>query len=83
MNALDKAIEIVGSQSNLARALGREPQVVHNWVKRGNVPAEHCPAIERETGGAVTCEQLRPDVDWGYLRATNCPISTQKHPEAA
>lgn len=27
-------------------------------------------AIERESGGAVTCELLRPDVDWGYLRGT-------------
>ena len=26
--------------------------------------------IERETKGAVTCEDLRPDVDWQYLRGT-------------
>ncbi|MDB6061543.1 MAG: hypothetical protein JWM78_1646 [Verrucomicrobiaceae bacterium] len=26
--------------------------------------------IERESGGAVTCESLRPDVDWAYLRGT-------------
>lgn len=25
-------------------------------------------AIERESGGAVRCEDLRPDVDWAYLR---------------
>lgn len=25
-------------------------------------------AIERESAGAVTCEELRPDVDWAYLR---------------
>lgn len=24
--------------------------------------------IERESGKAVTCEELRPDVDWAYLR---------------
>ena len=29
-------------------------------------------AIEQESYGAVTCEDLRPDVDWAYLRATNC-----------
>lgn len=34
------------------------------------VPAERCPDIERATGGAVTCEELRPDVDWAYLRQT-------------
>lgn len=27
-------------------------------------------AIDRETGGCVRCEQLRPDVDWAYLRGT-------------
>ncbi|WP_417312393.1 YdaS family helix-turn-helix protein [Ectopseudomonas khazarica] len=25
--------------------------------------------IERHSCGQVVCEQLRPDVDWGYLRA--------------
>jgi DNA-binding transcriptional regulator YdaS (Cro superfamily) len=24
--------------------------------------------IERESGGAVRCEELRPDVDWAYIR---------------
>ena len=29
-----------------------------------------CINIERESGGAVTCEELRPDVDWAYLRSS-------------
>jgi len=29
-----------------------------------------CINIERATKGAVRCEDLRPDVDWGYLRGT-------------
>lgn len=29
-----------------------------------------CINIERESGGAVPCEDLRPDVDWAYLRGT-------------
>lgn len=28
--------------------------------------------IDRETGGAVRCEEMRPDIDWAYLRG-NCP----------
>ena len=43
-------------------------QTVCNWSLRGNVPAEHCPAIERATKGAVRCEDIRPDVDWAVLR---------------
>lgn len=27
-------------------------------------------SIERESKGAVRCEDLRPDVDWAYLRST-------------
>ena len=26
--------------------------------------------IDRESGGKVPCESLRPDVDWAYLRKT-------------
>lgn len=36
------------------------------------IGADLCIAIERESGGVVTCEDLRPDVDWAYLRATRC-----------
>jgi len=27
--------------------------------------------LERETEGQVTCEELRPDIDWAYLRQSN------------
>lgn len=36
--------------------------------------ARLCIAIERESGGKVRCEQMRPDVDWKYLRATDCKL---------
>lgn len=29
-------------------------------------------SIERESLGVVRCEDLRPDVDWAYLRGTDC-----------
>lgn len=35
-------------------------------------------SIDRETSGAVTCEELRPDVDWAYLRG-----SKRKQPQGA
>lgn len=62
----------MGGQSELARAIGAKQQYVWRWLSRGRVPAEHCPAIERETrarGEPVTCEELRPDVDWSVLRS--------------
>ena len=73
MNAIEIAIEAIGSQSKLAKALNCTPQVVHNWLQRRNIPAERCIDIERASGGVVTCEQLRPDLadKWAYLRGTD------------
>lgn len=58
--------------------LGVTRSAVTQWLTTG-VPAERCPVIERATNGAVTCEDLRPDVDWGYLRGTRC----EEHQQAA
>lgn len=68
---LDRAIEIAGSQSALARFCGVAQTAVSAWRVRKSIPAEYCPAIERATSGAVRCEELRPDVDWSVLRGTS------------
>jgi DNA-binding transcriptional regulator YdaS (Cro superfamily) len=56
-----------GSQTRLATAIEAQPQLVWQWAQadgRRQVPADRCPAIERATDGAVTCEELRPDLRW-------------------
>ncbi len=68
MEALQAAISIFDSQVALAKAIGRSQQNVNNWLRRGRVPADICPSIERVTEGRVTCEMLRADIDWSYLR---------------
>jgi DNA-binding transcriptional regulator YdaS (Cro superfamily) len=66
LQAAESAINLLGGPVAAARRLGIERyQTVQSWL-RNRVPAEHCPAIERETG--VRCEDLRPDVPWGVLR---------------
>jgi DNA-binding transcriptional regulator YdaS (Cro superfamily) len=72
MTALEHAIEIVGSQTALAKNLGVAQAHVWHWL-HSRVPADRCPAIERATHGAVRCEDLRPDVDWAVLRNSDCP----------
>lgn len=62
------ACRIVGSDAALARALGVTKGAVWQWTHSGRVPVARCPAIEALTKGAVRCESLRPDVDWGVLR---------------
>lgn len=73
MNAIKHAAELIGSQRAMAEALGVTPGAVSQW-QEGKVPFEHCIPIERMTNGAVRCEDLRPDIDWAYLRATDCDI---------
>lgn len=70
MDALIRAVELCKGQAALASAIGVKQQHVWNWLNRpgAQVPAEHCPAIERATAGAVRCEELRPDVAWEVLR---------------
>ena len=74
--ALQKAIDIVGSQSRLAREIGPGIKQAHvyYWLTQAPVvPAEHCPAIERIVNQEVTCEELNPRVDWWVLRRTPRP----------
>lgn len=71
--ACERAIFALGGTGRAARLLkvkNNSHQTVQSWLK-SRVPAEYCPAIERQTrelGKTVTCEELRPDIDWGYVR---------------
>jgi len=72
--ALAEAARILGGQAAVASLLGyNDRRNVSPWFTTDRpFPAEHCPAIERATrekGEPILCEQLRPDVEWGVLRA--------------
>lgn len=66
--AVLRAIEILGSQRALARALEISSAAIGQWGRQGQdggrgVPPRQCVRIERLTSGAVTRRDLRPD-DW-------------------
>jgi len=63
-NPLQKAVEIAGGQTCLAKLIGIRQSHVWNWLNRslGVVPAEYCIKIEQATNGSVTRYDLRPDV---------------------
>lgn len=63
-SAIEKAIQIVGGESALARAVGTSQSNVWYWAKRAKrgVPGEYVLAIEDATGGRVTRHELRPDI---------------------
>jgi DNA-binding transcriptional regulator YdaS (Cro superfamily) len=73
---LKLAVKHFGSLEKMGAEFGVSPQAVHMWGER-EVPAEYCPRIEQVTKGAVTCEQLRPDVPWGVIRGTPAPPKFQ------
>lgn len=61
---IQKVLAKAGGPTAIATLLGSpvKRQNVEYWVKVGEIPAEHCPAIERDLG--VACELLRPDLTW-------------------
>ena len=66
---------------SLAKTIGVPQACISQWANGVRaIPAEHCPKIERATGGLVRCEDLRPDIDWGVLR---CPVQGGQDEEAA
>ena len=79
--ALQRVIDIVGSQSQLAREIGVKQAHIYYWLTHAAVvPAEHCPAIERLVKRAVCCEDLNPRVDWWVLRhASSVFMEPDKH----
>ena len=68
-NSIKKACNEVGGITALSRGLGITPGAVHQWtIGYRRVPAERCPDIEELTNGVVRAEELRPDVNWHFIR---------------
>jgi DNA-binding transcriptional regulator YdaS (Cro superfamily) len=80
---LDTYLKNKESAVALAKKLKLAPSLLSQWRNKVRpVPAERCPAIERATGRAVTCEEMRPDVDWAYIRGTARKQATKGDGEA-
>jgi len=59
----ERAIKIVGSQSEMARRLNCKPGHVWFWLNRAKtIPAEIVISVEKMTHGIVTRHDLRPDI---------------------
>lgn len=60
--ALEKAIEVVGSEKALGEACNVTQAAISMAKFRGNVSAKLAIAIESATGGEIPRWQLRPDL---------------------
>jgi DNA-binding transcriptional regulator YdaS (Cro superfamily) len=88
-HSLLTAIARLGGGARASTALGVKQPTLHQW-KTGKrpIPEAKCRAIEILTEGAVTCESLRPDVDWRRWRDVEAardapPIDTDNERKAA
>lgn len=68
-DAFEKAIKIAGSKAALARGLGITPWALSKW-NFDKIPEERCLSIEEITQKEVKAEQLRPDINWSFVRST-------------
>lgn len=64
MDLKNYLIESDTKKAEFARAINVSAALLHQWIKGIRpVASQHCPAIEKQTGGKVTRKELRPD-DW-------------------
>lgn len=66
---IEIVFELLGGITAVARHFHLTPWAVSKWRER--VPSDRCIDLEKLTRGEVRCEQLRPDIDWAYLRTTS------------
>lgn len=65
MQALEKAIALLGSRSALARKIGYTPQLIGMMVNgKARISAEVAMAVQIATDHAVMVYELRPDLPW-------------------
>lgn len=57
---IERAVQIVGGQSELARQLGVKPQAVQQWVASGVVPPRRCKSIVDICNSELTLHDLNP-----------------------
>lgn len=67
LKALNKDNKLEDFASRCNTTPGQLKQIAYGSRRAGESLAIN---IERESSQLFTCEELRPDVDWAYLRST-------------
>ena len=64
-NAIERAVEIAGGQSELSRRVGVKRQAIGQWITRGVVPARRCMSVSAAVQFKVSVHELNPEVFGG------------------
>ena len=67
-------IEDLGGPTVVAQLLGIKPPSVSGWG--GRIPGGRCVELERVTGGRVTVDKMRNDINW-----IRVPDAAWPHPD--
>ncbi|ACA30857.1 helix-turn-helix domain-containing protein [Histophilus somni] len=65
---IKKTINLVGTQTKLAKLCSVSQPSISIWLKGGKMDVKYIPSLIKATNGEVTPEDLRPDVDWEVIR---------------
>lgn len=61
--AVEKAIEIAGSQMALAKRCGKAQSTICDWLNgKKRISPQHVPSLVAATGGRVSAHEFRPDL---------------------
>ena len=72
-----------GAAATLARVIGvTSPFLWQCATQKRKLPPRRCPALEQASSGAMTCEELRPDLVWQRLPDAAWPWHPQGRPLA-
>lgn len=68
-SSLQRAVEFVGNQGDLARVLGCHQSLISQVLTgRRKLPVNLAIRIEAATYGRIRVEELRPDIEWEVVR---------------
>lgn len=65
--SIKKAIDIIGSQSSLAKFCGVSQGAVQKWLNGGGISAEYLLKIESATNGQVTIREICEELENGTV----------------
>jgi len=63
-------IRRLGGPKRISEICDLKAPSVYSWVR---VPVARCPRLELASGGKVTVEQMRPDVQWRRMKDREWP----------
>lgn len=68
---LDTQPRAAKARNKFCKRIGMSPSLLWQIAEgKRPIPERYCPVIERETNRKVSCEEMRPEIDWAYLRGT-------------